>query len=336
MMMLPATPQRTAENRSLAPTPMIALEITWVVETGIPKWEAPKMIVAAVVSAAFARGMKEATPMDITVPTTAPASTWQKCQTEVKSPTLAPGSTMVSIRQSAPTTSMAACRTISPLPPLSKESRAPALAKPRVSTLPSRATTWQFWVRCIQVTRRRSFVASTMSGQRRRTSTRVNPPERHAKVLIPEGAYSRSRGATRGDGYTGENVTANLKTINAIPLSLAAGGAGAPPYLEVRGEVFLPVVAFERLNESMADAGKPVFANPRNAAAGSLRQKDPKVTASRALDMVCHGIGAHEGFDAVRQSEAYAALARLVGAEPRNIALAQSNTIAFTQARVEP
>jgi len=82
-----------------------------------------------------------------------------------------------------------------------------------------------------------------------------------------------------------------------------------PARVEVRGEVFLPVAAFERLNEQMADAGRPVFANPRNAAAGSLRQKDPRVTATRALDMVCHGIGAREGFEPASQSGAYDALA---------------------------
>ncbi len=70
----------------------------------------------------------------------------------------------------------------------------------------------------------------------------------------------------------------------------------------MRGEVFLPKVAFERLNESMTEAGKPPFANPRNAAAGSLRQKDPRVTASRALGMVCHGIGKREGFELTRPS----------------------------------
>ena len=82
-----------------------------------------------------------------------------------------------------------------------------------------------------------------------------------------------------------------------------------PALVEVRGEVFLPVEAFERLNVSMREAGKPVFANPRNAAAGSLRQKDPRVTASRDLGMVCHGIGAREGFDPTAQSAAYDALA---------------------------
>ena len=82
-----------------------------------------------------------------------------------------------------------------------------------------------------------------------------------------------------------------------------------PARLEVRGEVFLPVEAFERLNASMQDAGRPAFANPRNAAAGSLRQKDPRVTATRALGMVCHGIGAREGFTPTAQSHAYRALA---------------------------
>ena len=79
-----------------------------------------------------------------------------------------------------------------------------------------------------------------------------------------------------------------------------------PALIEVRGEVFLPVDAFERLNESMTEAGKPVFANPRNAAAGSLRQKDPRVTATRALGMVCHGIGERRGFEPKAQSHAYA------------------------------
>jgi DNA ligase (NAD+) len=117
------------------------------------------------------------------------------------------------------------------------------------------------------------------------------------------------RALTRGDGRTGEDVTPNVKTIDTIPHRLtASSGPPVPALLEVRGEVFLPVEAFERLNAAMADAGKPMFANPRNAAAGSLRQKDPRVTATRALGMVCHGIGAREGFDPVTQSAAYDAL----------------------------
>ena len=117
------------------------------------------------------------------------------------------------------------------------------------------------------------------------------------------------RALTRGDGRTGEDVTPNVKTIASVPHRLTAtDDHPVPALLEVRGEVFLPTEAFERLNVSMTDAGKPVFANPRNAAAGSLRQKDPRVTATRDLGMVCHGIGAREGFEPTAQSAAYDAL----------------------------
>jgi DNA ligase (NAD+) len=104
--------------------------------------------------------------------------------------------------------------------------------------------------------------------------------------------YERGRltsAATRGDGRTGEDVTLNVKTITTIPDRLV--GDDVPELLEVRGEVFLSEAAFDRLNESLQEAGKPAFANPRNAAAGSLRQKDPRVTASRALGAIVHGIG---------------------------------------------
>ncbi|MDQ6687876.1 MAG: NAD-dependent DNA ligase LigA [Actinomycetota bacterium] len=118
------------------------------------------------------------------------------------------------------------------------------------------------------------------------------------------------RALTRGDGRTGEDVTPNVKTIGSIPHTLVESEQFAVPQrIEVRGEVFLPLEAFERLNAAMADAGRPMFANPRNAAAGSLRQKDPRVTATRALGMVCHGIGARAGFEPRTQSQAYAALA---------------------------
>ncbi len=118
------------------------------------------------------------------------------------------------------------------------------------------------------------------------------------------------RALTRGDGRTGEDVTPNVRTIASIPDRLTATAEHpVPARLEVRGEVFLPVAAFEALNASLVEAGKAPFANPRNSAAGSLRQKDPRVTASRALDMVCHGVGFREGFEPERQSEAYAALA---------------------------
>ncbi|GAB2618181.1 NAD-dependent DNA ligase LigA [Pseudactinotalea suaedae] len=98
------------------------------------------------------------------------------------------------------------------------------------------------------------------------------------------------RGVTRGDGRTGEDVTLNVRTISTIPQRLT--GDDVPDLLEVRGEVFFPVVDFEALNASLIDAGKAPFANPRNTAAGSLRQKDPRVTASRNLRMFAHGIGA--------------------------------------------
>ncbi len=117
------------------------------------------------------------------------------------------------------------------------------------------------------------------------------------------------RGATRGDGRVGEDVTPNVRTIDNVPHRLRAGSDfPVPAFLEVRGEVFMPVQAFERLNVGLVEAGKAPFSNPRNSAAGSLRQKDPRVTATRALQMVCHGIGAREGFEPDRQSQAYAAL----------------------------
>ena len=99
-----------------------------------------------------------------------------------------------------------------------------------------------------------------------------------------------TRAATRGDGRTGEDVTLNAKTIAAIPHRLA--GQDIPELIEVRGEVFFPVAAFKALNTRLVEEGKPPFANPRNSAAGSLRQKDPRITASRPLSMVAHGVGA--------------------------------------------
>ncbi len=116
------------------------------------------------------------------------------------------------------------------------------------------------------------------------------------------------RGATRGDGRTGEDITPNIRTIADIPDKLV-DGADVPALLEVRGEVYFPVAKFADLNAALVESGKAPFANPRNAAAGSLRQKDPRVTASRPLRMVVHGIGATKGFSPSRQSEAYAALA---------------------------
>jgi DNA ligase (NAD+) len=117
------------------------------------------------------------------------------------------------------------------------------------------------------------------------------------------------RGATRGDGRTGEDVTPNLRSLDSVPTKLV--GPGAPALLEVRGEVFFPTDGFADLNASLVEAGKAPFANPRNAAAGSLRQKDPRVTASRPLAMLVHGLGARRGFEPKRQSEAYEALRQL-------------------------
>ena len=111
-------------------------------------------------------------------------------------------------------------------------------------------------------------------------------------LVYRDGALVKA--ATRGDGRTGEDVTPNIRTISSIPARLA--GDGWPAVLEVRGEVFMPVEAFGKLNESLLDAGKAAFANPRNSAAGSLRQKDPRITASRALDAIVHGIGRVEGY----------------------------------------
>jgi len=117
------------------------------------------------------------------------------------------------------------------------------------------------------------------------------------------------RGATRGDGHAGEDITPNIRTIDEVPVRLKpADGAVVPELVEVRGEVYFPVAKFEELNASLVEAGRAPFANPRNAAAGSLRQKDPRVTASRPLHLVVHGIGARRGFDIRRLSEAYALL----------------------------
>jgi DNA ligase (NAD+) len=120
-------------------------------------------------------------------------------------------------------------------------------------------------------------------------------------LLYEKGRLTRA--LTRGNGVTGEDVTLNIKTIKSIPTELT--GKEIPDLLEVRGEVFFPLKSFDELNDSLEEAGKPRFANPRNAAAGSLRQKDPKVTASRPLDVVVHGIGAVTGVNFNLQSKAY-------------------------------
>ncbi len=114
------------------------------------------------------------------------------------------------------------------------------------------------------------------------------------------------RALTRGNGVTGEDVTLNVRTIAGVPQELT--GKDLPSSVEVRGEVFFPLEKFNELNESLEESGKTLFANPRNAAAGSLRQKDPRVTSSRPLALVVHGIGAVSGFECDTQSAAYEAM----------------------------
>jgi len=115
------------------------------------------------------------------------------------------------------------------------------------------------------------------------------------------------RAATRGDGTTGEDITHNVLTIKEIPRELS--GSGFPAEVEIRGEVFIPSKDFAEFNEALIEAGKAPLANPRNAAAGSLRQKDPAETAKRPLRMFVHGIGAREGLAATSQSDTYKLLA---------------------------
>ncbi len=104
-----------------------------------------------------------------------------------------------------------------------------------------------------------------------------------------------TRGATRGDGFTGEDVTANIRTIGAIPLRLRTDAQPPPERLDARGEVFMPIEGFRRLNERRRKEGLPEFSNPRNAAAGSLRQLDSRITASRPLDIYFYGVGVVTG-----------------------------------------
>jgi DNA ligase (NAD+) len=117
------------------------------------------------------------------------------------------------------------------------------------------------------------------------------------------------RALTRGDGRTGEDITLNMRTLEEVPDRLTGTAEfPVPELVEVRGEVYFRLADFEALNASLVAAGKPPFANPRNTAAGSLRQKDPRVTASRHLRLICHGFGKRAGFTLERQSQGYAAL----------------------------
>jgi DNA ligase (NAD+) len=116
-------------------------------------------------------------------------------------------------------------------------------------------------------------------------------------LVYRDGVFER--GATRGNGVVGEDVSANLRTIHAVPLRLAGleRGETPPAVVEVRGEVYLSLAGFERLNETRAAAGQSTFANPRNAAAGSIRQLDPAVAAARPLDIWCYQLGRREGLE---------------------------------------
>ena len=130
------------------------------------------------------------------------------------------------------------------------------------------------------------------------------------------------QGATRGNGTTGEDVTRNLRTIRTIPIELREG---APEHLEVRGEVYLPVAEFLRLNEERAERGEPLYANPRNTGAGSIRQLDPKVTAARNMQIWVYSLGDAQApgmpdnhWDALRGSMSWASasIPRTTGAAP--------------------
>ena len=135
------------------------------------------------------------------------------------------------------------------------------------------------------------------------------------------------RGLTRGNGTTGEDVTLNVKTIKNLPHALT--GEKPPALIEIRGEVFFPLDAFNELNEGLEELGKALFANPRNAAAGSLRQKDPKVSASRPLSVIVHGIGARQGITFDSQSGAYSSLHKL------GLPTSDRFTLCATRAEVE-
>ncbi|MBQ2245571.1 MAG: NAD-dependent DNA ligase LigA, partial [Selenomonadales bacterium] len=118
-------------------------------------------------------------------------------------------------------------------------------------------------------------------------------------------------GVTRGDGREGEDVTTNIKTIRSVPLVLRSDEADIPTVLEVRGEVYMPKDAFHALNRKREADGEQLFANPRNAAAGSLRQLDPRITAERSLDAIWYAVGVTEGIELKTHQEMLAYLTKL-------------------------
>ncbi|WP_331461790.1 MULTISPECIES: NAD-dependent DNA ligase LigA [unclassified Arthrobacter] len=152
------------------------------------------------------------------------------------------------------------------------------------------------WVRKAEAS-----VANIAPGEKIKWLTELKIDGLAVNLLYRNGELVRA--ATRGDGTTGEDITHNVLTIKSIPQVLK--GENLPAEMEIRGEVFIPSKEFAHLNETMVEAGKAPFANPRNAAAGSLRQKDPEVTARRPLSMYVHGIGLREGLSAASQSETY-------------------------------
>jgi DNA ligase (NAD+) len=154
-----------------------------------------------------------------------------------------------------------------------------------------------------------AFTTEELAAWGRRTERIVGDVAAYVCELKIDGVavslqYERGRlvkAATRGDGMVGDDITPNMRTIATVPERLALDDP--PPAFEIRGEVYFPATGFERLNQQMADAGKQVYANPRNAASGSLRQKDPKVTGSRQLALLCHSFGLAEGVRFASHSE---------------------------------
>ena len=138
-----------------------------------------------------------------------------------------------------------------------------------------------------------------------------------------------TRALTRGDGRTGEDITLNVRTLEDVPERLTGTAEfPVPELVEVRGEVYFRLADFEALNASLVEAGKPPFANPRNAAAGSLRQKDPRITASRPLRLICHGLGRRRG---VRPAAPVRGLRRAEGVGPAGLGAHRSCCTAWTR-----
>ena len=180
-----------------------------------------------------------------------------------------------------------------------------------------------------------AFTAEELAAWGRRTERLVGQVPAYVCELKIDGVavslqYERGRlvrAATRGDGRVGDDITPNVRTIANVPERLTV--ADPPAAFEVRGEIFFPTSAFERLNQQMAAEGKQVFANPRNAASGALRQKDPRVTASRPLSLLCHSFGLAEGVRFPSHS-AFLAYCRDAG-----LPVAEQTTVVATLAEVE-